>query len=426
MIAWRHLFLATALCGFLSAPAYAAGNTPKGPWSVGPINAKSSTGLAYCSMKNEYGEGRSLVFARDAEGSNSLAIDLGSKKLTAGAQYAVTIDVGMLTRQMVAVAATQDVMIVQLGTDNAFFDMLRRKDLMQVSFKDNSLTFGLDGSAEAVGKLAECAEGKMRDSVNVELKPQPSETIPDEKEVLKKEMSIGTQALNSSLQDEIDRLRIENRRLLQENQEIARELVVPETEDPEIAAAKKEQKKLQEENKKLQESLKKKKQSAPKEKPVEKPPAPKPVKKTGDGIMLRVLKAAQIPAMLSGLSDTSKVYTWNDGAISGGAVQDPLPEGQTISTAVTDYIARAENGCQGDFAYKLGAVTRIDIDTEMMTGEMACLDGNKDTAGALLYITDADTISVIMLDAPTDQIASALDKRDAIASKVSDAAKDKK
>lgn len=443
MGSWRLPLLSTVICGALmalSAPAAAGAANPKGPWTVGPINAKSSSGLAYCSMKNDYDNKGSLVFARDAAGSNSIAIDLGDKKLTAGAQYAVSIDVGMLTRQNVAVAATENVMIVQMGVDDAFYDMLRRKDVMQVSFKDSSLGFGLDGSAEALQKLSDCARdlaaGKTAANVTVDLVPQPAEPEKSKKPAVPasakgEDISIGKQALTSSLQDEIDRLRVENRRLLQENQDISRELTEPGADDPALVAARKERKKLQDENRILQQNLKMKKQqqqqrlaavSAPEDEDVNFVPAP-PSEKV-EPLMLRVLKTAQIPAMLSGLSDKSRVYTWHDGVINGGAVQDPLPAGQGIADAVDGYIARAESGCQGDFAHKLSAPVRLSPASEMMTGEMACIDGKKDTGAALLYLTGKDGISVIMLNAPTDKMIDALEKRDAIAATATGIAKD--
>ena len=113
-----RVIVAAVMAALLSASAAAAPlNNPRGPWEVGPINALSSSGVGFCSMKNIYEDGKGLVFARDAEGSNSIAISFTKKTLTSGAQYTVELNAEGLKRDMVALAATPMVLIVQMGLD---------------------------------------------------------------------------------------------------------------------------------------------------------------------------------------------------------------------------------------------------------------------------------------------------------------------
>jgi hypothetical protein len=219
----RFVITAALLFAFASVPALA--NAPQGDWSVGPINAKSSSGSFYCSMKNGFKDGSTLVFARDAVGSNSLALDLIDGNFTAGGQYMVTLDVGMLTRQVSAVAASNRVLVMQLGDDRPFYDMLRRKNVMQVGFENRSLGFELKGTAKALDTLTECAtalkEGKKFSQANIAPVNQPSDESPAEKEG----MSIGQQSAEKNARDEIERLRAENRKLMLQNQRMEREAI---------------------------------------------------------------------------------------------------------------------------------------------------------------------------------------------------------
>src|ERR1035437_4173841 len=99
---------AAFLCGFVQM-CFAAGThasgisaTPAHEWAVGPISAKSSNGASYCSMKNTYPDGQTLVFARDNQGSNSIALDFHKNFFDVSRQYNVRVRVGSVMRRVVA------------------------------------------------------------------------------------------------------------------------------------------------------------------------------------------------------------------------------------------------------------------------------------------------------------------------------------
>ena len=97
---------ALATAGFIFAAAEACATMPVKDWEVGPINAPSSSGVGYCSVKNFYQQGQGLVVARDAEGSASLALSFQQKFMTSGGQYTIGLRAGSVARQMIALAAT--------------------------------------------------------------------------------------------------------------------------------------------------------------------------------------------------------------------------------------------------------------------------------------------------------------------------------
>jgi hypothetical protein len=253
----RVLFTAFALlCG--ASTAFAGGvAVPKGEWTVGPINAASSSGVGYCSMKTEYTNGNTLVFARDAEGSNSLAIDFHKKSLETGGQYTVGLKVGSLQRDMLAIAATPSVIIIQMGLDRDFYLTLQRRPTLQVDFQTSQMSFSLDGTKDGMAALTSCAQavGKRKKFAEVRVpltkavderalaatEPaaggapvMPPANFPEQKlsaENLAREAqqaaqgafsgTLGDQAVQATLDDQIAQLKAENRRLLAENNRVA-------------------------------------------------------------------------------------------------------------------------------------------------------------------------------------------------------------
>lgn len=208
-------------------------HTAPGEWAVGPIGIKSSNGLTYCSMKTSYANGHSLVIASDSKGAHSIAIDFGKKTISAGAQYYVTYQVGPVSRMMLAIAATNEVLIAQMGVDADFFDMMRKKDLMEAEFNGDILRFSLRGADAALASLDECVAASAGGKA---FAPQKLATPEDAAKMLEQrlavaaeierneDLKIGEQSARSSLADEIQRLQEENRRLRLENQAVSARL----------------------------------------------------------------------------------------------------------------------------------------------------------------------------------------------------------
>jgi len=227
--------LSPALAATASAPAVGTAH-PRGPWIVGPINAQASSGVGFCSMKNSYDDGKAVIFARDAEGSNSIAISFIDKMMQSGAQYPVTLSAEGLKRDMIALAATPKVMIIQMGLDRDFYTILRKKETIEIGFKDKKFSFQLGGTSEALDALTKCAidvaAGKKftpRSIAVASAAQEPLVIAPDTPNAtaadLGKDFSVGEMVAAKTLRDELDRLRLENRKLMAENQAMTAKLI---------------------------------------------------------------------------------------------------------------------------------------------------------------------------------------------------------
>jgi hypothetical protein len=286
---WRTTVSAAALClaAFLPATQAFSANLPKSDWTVGPINAASSSGVGFCSMKADFASGQGLVFARDAEGSNSLAVDFRRKLMETGGQYTVTLAVGALRREMSAIAATPSVLIIQMGLDHGFYTALQKKNTLQLDVSGSRLSFVLTGASEAFVSLNACAQAvaarKSYPETLVHVRgaqpgaplaevaamddppPPPSpeqggllaqdapgtlagvrESVFIGEHAKPEEIDLGKQAVAASMQDEVEALQAENHRLLLENEAVASRM--QNTDDGRIAL-------LETENKELRDKL---------------------------------------------------------------------------------------------------------------------------------------------------------------------------
>lgn len=200
--------------------------TPNG-WDVGPINVKTQGGASFCSMKTSFENGYSLVIARDNNEAYSLALDFGAKQLTPGKQYDVMYKLGAIERPMLSIAATAQVLIAQMGKDGAFFEEMRDEGALDIVMDGNTSRFSLDGADQALTDLENCAEATNEGKAFFsEKKVSAAEAarMQERREELVNEltrsvdMRIGIQSIRSAMNEEIERLQEENRRLQLENQ----------------------------------------------------------------------------------------------------------------------------------------------------------------------------------------------------------------
>ena len=158
----KHVFKAVVtalfLCSFIQAACATAVRAPDGPWIVKPISAKKGSEPGYCAMKNHYKDGPTLILARDTKGVNAIALDFHKDKFDTGIRYDVKADAGSVTRQIDALAASKQVLLMQIGTDTKFFDEIARKHTATFTAGKNSYGFDLDVSAaDALASLKNCS-----------------------------------------------------------------------------------------------------------------------------------------------------------------------------------------------------------------------------------------------------------------------------
>ncbi len=437
--------LAVAVLGF-ACQAEASSLSPKGKWEIGPIKAKAQDGLGYCSMKSAYDGGHSIVFARDAMGSNSIAIEFSEAKLEGGKQYPVNFSIGPIERHATGLAVGTKVLIAQMGADDVFYDMVAKKDVLYVSSDPGALSFNLKGTSKALMALENCAfsfsaapppksvkqglppvfsglvDGGFDPPIvsNVQSAMEKGEVVIQVKHPTVDEPPLGAEddePETASL--ELQRLRAENRALELENQANAERLKAAELgkkqkdSERETAVTKREQA-LRKENEKLQAELAAAKEKVKvKEKDVK--TASTPAKETKSGMKALLLKAGVTSSETEIHSSGDNAYSWETGGVYGAAEQYPWPEGRAFHAVTEDYIADMRGRCQGDFAYTLGDVTKTK-GNETAEAELACIGEQAQAAAALLFVADGAKMVVITYEGPTDSMPVSLEKRAQVAS----------
>lgn len=425
-------------------------NTPKGDWLVGPINAPSSSGVGYCSMKNDFVDGLSLVFARDAEGSNSIALDFHKKLLKTGGQYEVTLKTGSAVRKSAAIAATSSVLIIQMGLERDFYNILLKKDALVMEFGAAQASFVLAGAPKAMEVLTQCAQAlgkgqKFKETTVAvsgvaaasaasvaAIEPAageaaftgylggdiPAGVMPASRKPT--ENSLALQSLNEELKQQIAELKLQNRKLLAENQKIAEGMLLADDVGAQIeteikAESGDRERALAGENMRLRAAL----NELPE-------PAPVPVEQVepaaGESVPAPVLLPALLAAaQIAGQADSRNAagLVWNvDNNVYGSGEERSIDAKAGLADAVAGYMNEVRGRCGGDFANTSGKVHKI-RGRQVIESELACLDGKNDAAAAILFVKEGDTLAVISHETAPARMPAALAARDAVISAIS-------
>jgi hypothetical protein len=445
--------VALPLSALAATPPRTTVNTPKGDWVVGPINAPSSSGVGYCSMKNTYIDGLGLVFARDAEGSNSIAVDLQKKLLKTGGQYNVTLKSGAAQRSMSAIAATPTVLIVQMGLDRDFYSVMAKAGSIALDFGAAEISFQLKGANDAMEVLTKCAQAlgkgqKFTTTKVAKAAPQPAaaaapaniepavggdgdftgylggakEAVPAIERLANKrpdETNLGLKAANEELKQQIAELKVQNRKLLAENQQIAERMINSGDAEAEMemaAAAETENREraLAAENMRLRAALNELPEPEPAPVAQLEPAAGETV---APAFLSSLLEAANIPA--SADSRNPEVLVWGmEGEVYGSGEERKLDPKAGLEAAVTAYMNEARGRCPGDFANTSGKIRKLK-GKQVVESEIACLDGQNDAAAAVLFVVKGSDLAVISHETAPARMTAALAGRDAVISAIS-------
>lgn len=146
------------LCSFAQASIAATVHKPEDAWIVKPISAKKSGEPGYCAMKNEFTSGPTMIIARDTTGANAIALDFHKNKFDTGIRYNMTARAGSVTRDVDGLAASKQVLLMQMGVDTEFFNALAHKHAVSFTAGKNKYSFDLDASAaDALVALGHCS-----------------------------------------------------------------------------------------------------------------------------------------------------------------------------------------------------------------------------------------------------------------------------
>lgn len=358
-----------------------------------------------------------LIFARDASGSNSLAFDFGKKELKAGKQYPVRIDLGVLTRNLIGIAAANDVLIAQLGRDEPFYNMLVRKAEMRVVIDGHETYYGLEGIDDALEALNNCAmaraENKKFEQREIPLKQtaedasQTSSTVgaydtnaANDTGTKAKTDNIVRQSLENSLQEEIEILRAQNRKLLLENQRMTSKTVISVTQTPKPAP--------------LSNNEGPRVEAVPVE-PVELQADPLPALPDMKTVSYVPQKAMDILEANGMTPERTKsgYYIWQTGAVTGRLQTFKMGKGEKLEDAANRYMLAAKTICDGDYAFKLTADK--EEASGLATAESACMGAADNTGTGLIMLGgNKGEMTVIALQGPTDNMQDTLDIREAL------------
>ncbi len=386
------------------------------PWVVRQVEVQG--GAALCSMKNSWPDGVELVFARNRDEANSIAVDFRRNMLQPGREYPVALQMEGLVRTVTGIAATTQVLMIRMGYDHAFYDALQRKESLALSFGEQQMSFGLQGTAEAMKKLESCVsvlsaqadtdrsdrhlksvfdilkEGAVETPARVApvqtpVPPAPKAVVkvsksPERSGKEKMGGSLVQQAVSESLGAEIERLRAENRALLQENMAIRTA-----AETQKAAAAE---------------------------------PAAGHADNGDNGddaegrFLSKVLLATQIPSLdgFESIQDDgtfAKRFHWRDGAVTGTASDVIWPDGRGREQAVDTYMQSWKSTCSGDFAQTFGPPRAVGA-VRVMEAESVCVDGVRDSAAAFLFVEGEKGWVVLAQETVAETLPEALAKRD--------------
>lgn len=229
------LLTVLAVVALASLPVRAAGmDAQTGPWVIGPIGAAAPDGKKFCSMKNGFANGHTLVFAREAGGANSVAVDFGEETLRAGKQYRVTLDLPpVLTREMTAVAATRQVLLVSMGRDEAFYDALARMKALYLTAQGHDHAYSLAGTGEALRELKECARALGEGRSYAQAASMPAVPVPA---VMPAPLPAPAEE-GEGVNEELRRLRAENKILRRQSEAMQAEAIAATVRKDDVEAA---------------------------------------------------------------------------------------------------------------------------------------------------------------------------------------------
>lgn len=277
-----------------------------------------------------------LVFACNAQGGNSFAFDFGEEKLTPGGHILVRMDLGPLSCNMTGIAATRQVLILQMGSDKPFYDMMRQNNTLRAIINGRERRYGLDSAGDALDALDKCAEALTSKSkfstVEIPIKPFNRTVAVGDKGIQPQE-SLAAKAVETSLQDEIEILRAQNRKLMLENQrmisqtdhsdqvDMPKKPALLSNDGPPVAASPVERVAVCAQPARLQSCL-----------------------KTCHPIWGAALKESGVI-----LKKEKSRYSWTSGKLTAEVVVLPMAEKDKPEDIMKRYLANFEYDCNGDF-----------------------------------------------------------------------------
>lgn len=132
--------------------------SPSGSWTINAVPDEKG-GFAYCVTESRYESGHVLIVGRTKPGAVNLGLRIPGAGLPTGErwQVALTID-DKLKRDITALSAQPDLLIVSLGTDEEAYGLLGSGRELVLRSTSDRIAFQLKGTKKALGDLKTCAD----------------------------------------------------------------------------------------------------------------------------------------------------------------------------------------------------------------------------------------------------------------------------
>lgn len=370
----------------------------RGGWVV------SSVKSTLCSMKNNFNNNMDLVFAQNAAGVWSMAIDARESVFKKNKRYDVRLNIPSVVDRWVEAAATSPhVIIIQMGHDFEFFDAVRRHSMLEVSMTGLSASFALGGTSKALDKMDECVGGLVLKKAEKEIYT-PKEnlgTVEDVERVVPR-LQEKKSFIQVTTREEVDR-RKEAEDLKIQKEEGAEIDVQPEVDVETEAEAEAEAEDFRMQAKK-QLSIGLERDVAQNKKviirPLRKPsmgseePVSNPISNYKPDVIEVLLEKADINQntvthfkKVKSLEDDA--YQWQKSQIFSSAHQVYWSKIRGLRSMALAHIDQMKDKCAGSVSYTMGGVERAvfaGVNVEFLDADVVCMgDQNKLMAAVLFY-----------------------------------------
>ncbi|MDE2336370.1 MAG: hypothetical protein KGL10_03575 [Alphaproteobacteria bacterium] len=424
-------------CGAANASAFRA---PTAPWVVGPIAAAGTGGTTYCSMKNAYAGGRTLVFARDNQGNNSIAVNFDRNLFRRNHRYGVTARAGHATRRFVALAATPRILVMETGVDTAFYGAVAAGHAVSFAVGRARYGFDLDASvSDGLEALGQCAEALQNGSgfppATIPLVGHPNRHL----SISVAKSGARMKALPLSNRDKMEaQIASQVLRMTSPDQGVGSPAAAP------VEAVSEQPVALKHVVAPVQQpvsavagvavtppapvasaAIPAAPQPVAKAVPEQsEPAAPAPVAAADNAYLTNLLETAHIAsaAQIKASADNGTLHWASDG-LFGSAQRLAMPSGASMKAMADSYLRKTAALCTGEYAKNMGGTERIG-NAEVLKADITCVSGKSNAAAAVLFVAGQGKFSVITQEGTVDQLTVAMSDRDLIVSAMSGAAKD--
>jgi len=414
----------------------------RGGWVVSPVKN------TLCSMKNNFNNNMDLVFAQNAAGVWSMAIDARENVFKKNKRYDVRLNIPSVVDRWVEAAATgPHVIIIQMGHDFEFFDAVRRHSMLEISMTGLSASFALRGTSKALDKMDECV-GRLvlKKAKKKPYTPKRNQIAVEEVERVVPRLQEKKSFIQVTTREEVDRQKeaedLKNQKAEEAEIDFESE-VKAETEFEAGVKAKAEAAKAKVEAEVKAEAFRVLAQKQlnvgfeTKEvqnkgtviRPLKKPstePVLKSVSNHKPDVIQILLERAGINQntvvhfkKVKSLGDDA--YQWQKSQIFSSAHQVYWSKIRGLRSMALAHIEQMKGKCAGSVSYTMGGVERAvlaDVNIEFLDADVVCIDGQQKLMAAVLFYNQGNKFVIFSSEGAFDQRANILAMRDDIWKKI--------